>query len=149
MYTIFGEITQTFIKTTLSKNNTRVLTLIMFYETRGDNPKKAFRVFSCVFYSIIKNYVCIDYLSCLYIKIGEITLGSIGGSKYVDKRFNIILVIEIPDLFINLMSYRGFLKNINAVVILKFPKWMLEYYSQKDLLFGNAILIIWKTSERF
>ena len=34
----------------------------MFYETRSDNPKKYFRVFSVVIYTIIKNYVYIDYL---------------------------------------------------------------------------------------
>ena len=64
MYTKFGEITQYFIKSTLSKNNTSVLTLIMFYETRSDNTKKVFRVLSCVIYNKIKNYVCIDYLAC-------------------------------------------------------------------------------------
>ena len=63
--TTFGEITQPFIKATLSKKNTSVLALIMFYETRGDNPKKYFRVLSCVVYKIIKNYVYIDYLACL------------------------------------------------------------------------------------
>ena len=63
--TTFGEITQPFIKATLSKKNTSVLALIMFYETRGDNPKKYFRVLSCVVYSIIKNYVCIEYLACI------------------------------------------------------------------------------------
>ena len=31
----------------------------------------------------------------------------------------------------NLMSCHGFLKNINYVVILKFPKRMLEYYLSK------------------
>ena len=67
MYTTFGEITQPFIKSTLSKNNTSVLALIMIYETRADNPKKYFRVLSCVIYTIIKNYVCIDYLACQYI----------------------------------------------------------------------------------
>ena len=36
----------------------------------------------------------------------------------------------------NLMSCHGFLKNINSVVILKFPKRMLEYYFSK----GFAIL---------
>ena len=39
--------------------------------------------------------------------------------------------IGITDLLINLMSYHGFLKNINSVVILKFPKRMLEYYFSK------------------
>ena len=64
MYTTFGEITQPFIKSTLSKNSTSVLASIMFYEIRADNPKKAYRLLNCVIYTIIKNYVCIDYLAC-------------------------------------------------------------------------------------
>ena len=60
MYTTFGEITQPFIKATSEKNNTIVLALITFNETWADNPKKYFRVLSCVIYTIIKNYVCID-----------------------------------------------------------------------------------------
>ena len=64
MTTTFGEITQSFIKSTLSKKNTSVLTLIMFHETRGENPKKYFRVLSCVIYTIIDNFVCTDYLAC-------------------------------------------------------------------------------------
>ena len=35
MYNKFGEITQPFIKATLSKNNTSVLALLMFHETRS------------------------------------------------------------------------------------------------------------------
>ena len=64
MYTTFGEITQPHIKSTLSKKNTSALSLIMFYDTRAHNHKKFYRVLSCVIYTIIKNYVCIDYLAC-------------------------------------------------------------------------------------
>ena len=64
MCTTFGEITQHFIKATLSKKNTSVLSLIMFYDTRAENPEKAFRVLSFIIYTRIKNYVCIDYLDC-------------------------------------------------------------------------------------
>ena len=63
METIFGTITKSHIKTTLAKNKTRVLELSLFYETR-QNPKKYFKVLSCVIYTIISNYVCIDYLAC-------------------------------------------------------------------------------------
>ena len=63
IYTTFGEITQPFIKAMLAKQNTSVLELIIFYETRADNPKKYFIVLSCVIYTTIKNYVCIDYLA--------------------------------------------------------------------------------------
>ena len=54
-----------------------------------------------------------------------------GGSKYGDKKFDRILGIGIPYLLFKLMSCRGFLKNINSVVILKCPKRMLEYYFSK------------------
>ena len=64
MYTTFDEITQPFIKATFSKNDTSVLEIIMFYETRAENPKKAFRVLSYVIYTIIKYYVYIYYLDC-------------------------------------------------------------------------------------
>ena len=62
IYTTFGEITQTIVKSTLAKKNKILLALIIFYETRAYNPKKYFRVLSFFIYSIIKNYVCIDYL---------------------------------------------------------------------------------------
>ena len=64
MYTTFCEITQPFIKSILSKRNTSVLALIMFYYTRADNPNIAFRVLSFVVYTIINNYVYIGYLGC-------------------------------------------------------------------------------------
>ena len=42
MNNTLGSITQTYIRATLSKKTTRVLELLMFYETR--NPKKAFKI---------------------------------------------------------------------------------------------------------
>ena len=63
MKTIFVAITQPHIKITLEKKKTRVLELLIFYETR-QNTKKAFNVLSCVIYTIISNCVCIDYLYC-------------------------------------------------------------------------------------
>ena len=131
MYNTFGETTQPFIKYTLEKNNTSVLELIMFYETRADNPEKYFRVLSCVIYIIIKNYVCIDYIYCKSKKLNEIIVVSRGGSKNGDKSFDRILGIGIPYLLMKLMSCHGFLKNISSFVILKFPKIMLEYHFSK------------------
>ena len=64
----------------------------------------------------------------MYKKLIEITVGYRGGSKHEDKGFNIILGIGILDLLMDLMSCHWFLKNINSVVILKWPKKMLEYY---------------------
>ena len=48
----------------LRKKNTCVMALIMFYENNGEKTKKVYKVLSCVIYSLIDNYVCIDYLSC-------------------------------------------------------------------------------------
>ena len=62
MKNTFGSITQPHIRTILAKNNTRMLVLLMFYDTRK-NPKKVIKVLSCVIYTIFSNYVCIDYLA--------------------------------------------------------------------------------------
>ena len=63
-------------------------------------------------------------------KLSELTVGNGGVFKHGNKYDN-ILGIGIPDLLMNLMYYRGFLKNINSVVILKCPKRILEYYFSK------------------
>ena len=63
MNNLFDAITQPNIRTKLEKKNVRVLALLMFYETRN-NPKKVFKVLSCVIYKIMSNYICIDYLAC-------------------------------------------------------------------------------------
>ena len=57
-------IAQPHIRATLAKNKTRLLALLMFYYKRASNPNKSFRVLGCVIYTMIKNYVCIDYLAC-------------------------------------------------------------------------------------
>ena len=64
-------------------------------------------------------------------KISEIPVGYGGVSKHGDKRFDRILGIGIPDFLISLMSCHRFLENLNSVVILKFPKGILEYYFSK------------------
>ena len=64
MNNTFSALTQPFIKNTMSKKNTCVLALLMFHKTRGINPKKYFRVLSYVIYTIIDNYVCINYPAC-------------------------------------------------------------------------------------
>ena len=51
----------------------------------------------------------------------------------MEKTFNRILGIGFPYLLMKLLSCHGFLINIDSVVILKFPKRMLEYYFSKGL----------------
>ena len=62
MKNTFATITQSHISKILFKPDTRVLALVMFYETITKNAKKMFKVLSCVIYKIRINYVCIDYL---------------------------------------------------------------------------------------
>ena len=62
MKTIFGAITQQHITKILSKTNTRVLTLFMFYDTRQKKLKKCLNLLSYVIYTIIKK-LC---LYCLF-----------------------------------------------------------------------------------
>ena len=46
------------------KNNTSVMALIMIYENNGKYTKTVYRVLSCVVYTLMDNYIFIDYLSC-------------------------------------------------------------------------------------
>ena len=85
-----------------------MLASFMFYETRQKKPKKISRVFSCVIYTIISNYVCIDYLGYESKKLSEIVLGSGGSFKHVNKSYDKILVIGIQNLLMNMMSCHGF-----------------------------------------
>ena len=59
---IFGPDTNSHISKILHKPNTRVIALVIFYESGKTIIRKVFIVLSCVIYSIIDKYVCIDYL---------------------------------------------------------------------------------------
>ena len=87
----FGTITQPFIKNVTKKKNTCVLALVMFYEKRHKNATKYFRLLSYVIYTIIDNYVCIDYLACQSKQRSEICIDR----KYLEKRFNKLLSLDI------------------------------------------------------
>ena len=137
MKTTFGAITKPHIRTILAKKNIIVLSLLMFYETIK-NPKKFFRVLSCFIYTIIINYVCIDYLSSESKKISELPFYYGGGFKHENKSHDKMLGIGIPDLLINLMSCGGVLENMHSIFILNIPKRILEYYFSKGFtLFDN------------
>ena len=81
---------------------------------------------SCIIYTIIINYICIDYLGSESKKLNELRLGSGGSYKHVNKSYDNLLGIGIPYLLMNLMSCHGFLKNKDSVVIIKYPNSMFE-----------------------
>ena len=61
-------------KNIMRKKDTCVISLVMFYETETKNITKLYRVLSGVIYSVIENYVCIDYLYCHRKKIKRLLL---------------------------------------------------------------------------
>ena len=96
------------------KKNTCVMALIMIYENNGDIPKQLYRVLSFVVYSLVYNYVCIEYLSCQ-----SKTLSSISSKPtFKDTSFNILIGIGIPELILNLVYCHGFMKKSNSAMIL-------------------------------
>ena len=58
----FGADTIKRINLILKIPNTRVIALIMIYELGSYSTIKVFKVLSCVVYTMIDKYVCIDYL---------------------------------------------------------------------------------------
>ena len=73
----FGPDTTFHINTILLKN-TRVIALVIFYEIGKTNPRKMFRVLSCVIYTIIDKYICIDYLGTDKLKISDLKIACTG-----------------------------------------------------------------------
>ena len=113
MNNTFGNVTQPFIKNVITKNNICVLALIFFRETRHTKAKKAFRVLSCVIYTIIDNVVCVDYLACQSKELSEICVDG----RYLVKYFNKSLGIGIPYLLMNLLSCHYFKMNTKYIVV--------------------------------
>ena len=85
-----------------------------------------FRVLSCVIYTIISKYVCIDNLGSEKSKLSYLRLGVSGRYKHIDKNYDNVLGIGIPDLLLNLLSCQGLSKNNGSVFILKYPHRMSE-----------------------
>ena len=71
---------------------------------------------------VLNIYLVNNFLKVNYLLVLE------GFLKHGNKSYDKILGIEIPS---NLISCHVFLKNINPVVILKFPKRILKYYFSK------------------
>ena len=93
-----------------------------------------FRVLSCVIYTIIRNYACIDYLDYEKKYISDQCLGTGGSYKHLNKKYDNVLGFGIPDLLMIFLSCHGFLKNNDSVVVLKCPNRMFEYYFNKGFI---------------
>ena len=98
----------------MKNKGTCVIAKIMFYENKGTEQKKVYRVLICVPYYLIDNYVCIDYLLCQSKTLSRISYNIISGKT----SFNILLGIGITELLLNLLSCHGFTEKPNETVIL-------------------------------
>ena len=130
----FGPDTNSHISKTLQKPNTIVLALVIFYESEETIIRKLLRVLSCVIYTIINKYVCINYFSSEKSKLSDLKIGCTGSSKHNGMDYNNVLGIGITDILLNFLSCHGFLKNNDFVVILKCPNRMSEYYFNKGFI---------------
>ena len=101
-----------------------------------------FKVFSCVIYTIISKIVCIDYLGHEKKKLSDLRPGPGGSYKHFNKIYDIVLRFGVPGLLINFVSCRGFMKNNDYVVVIKFSNRMFEYYLNKGFIFFIVIKTI-------
>ena len=65
----FGADTNKHINNILLRHNTRAIALIVHYEHGTFKTRNFFKVLSCVIYTIIDKYVCIDYLCTDFFKV--------------------------------------------------------------------------------
>ena len=94
--------------------NKYVIALMIIYEYNEKDTKTVYRVLSCVIYTLVDNYVFIDYLSCQSKILYYISINL----SFKETSFNLLLSIEIPELLLNLVSCHGFMKKSNSTVIL-------------------------------
>ena len=127
----FGSYTVKQINVILKKRKTRVIALIMIYELGSYSTKKVFKVLSCVLYTMIEKYVCIDYLCTLNKILSELNIGTTLLNKHDDQDNNNLFGIGIPDILMNMVSCHGFINNNDSIVILKCPNQMSQYYFNK------------------
>ena len=121
------------------KKNIRVLALVIFYDNRKKITRKMFRVLSCVIYTIISKYVCIDYLDSDKSKLSDLRLGVSGKYKHLDKNYDNVLGFGIQYILLNLLFFQVFSKNNESVVILKCPHRISEYYFNKGFVILNVM----------
>ena len=113
----------------LLNKNTYGMALIMIYENSGKYIRKVYRVLSCVVYTFIDNYVCIEYLSCQ----PKTLCGISNNPTFNEKCFNLLLGIGIPELLLNLVSCNVFIMKLNSTMVLNFQSRLINNYLSKGL----------------
>ena len=88
-----------------------------------------FIVLSCVVYTLIDNYVCIEYLPCQSKNLSIISCDP----TFKDTSFNLLLGIVIQDMLLNILYFNGFMKKTNSNLILNSQSLLINNYLPKGL----------------
>ena len=86
------------------------------------NTRKMFRGLSCVIYTIISKYVCIDYLGYEKMFLSDLLLDVSGRYKHLDKNYENILgfgKVRASRRKMNLLSYSNVLIGCLDTILIK------------------------------
>ena len=125
---IFGADTNKQINVILKRPNTRVIALIVNYEHGSYSTKKVFKVLSCVVYTMIEKYVCIDFLCILNKRLSELKLGNSMITRHENQDYNNLFGIGIPDIFMNMLSCHGFINNNDSIRTFQYHNRIVVVY---------------------
>ena len=113
-----------------NKDNTGVIALVMFYENITTNKMKVFRVLSCVLYTVIENYVYIEYLYCQSKNLSVICSDKIFENRSYNESIVIVIYISINAYYIMPWIH----EEKNSTVIILCCTWLVEYYLEKGFV---------------
>ena len=103
----------------------------MFYENKTKNRVKTYRMLSCVLYSVINNYFCIDYICC-----NPKTLSVISSDKiFKQVSYNRLVGIGIPEVLIKFLYCQGFMEKPNSTIIFNFRSRLVNYHLAKNIYY--------------
>ena len=114
----------------LRRKDKCVIGLVMFYGTKTKNSARVCRALSCVLYSVIENYFCIDYVCCHFKTLSVISSDKI----FEEASYNKLLGIGIIEVLMNLISCNIFMENKNSNVILVRRSRLGYYFLEKGLV---------------
>ena len=107
------------INNELSKSYVSVISLIMFYESRN---KLRYKVVGSVVYTIIDEYIYLDYLASIQDKLSK------HDNNFKKTKFKSFSGLGIPEILMNIMSYHIFVKSPISTIILKCSNSLVLYY---------------------
>ena len=101
------------------KNDLSVLSLIVFYDI---NKILMYKVIGLVVYTIIDDYICLDYLGFLQERLSK------HDNNFENTKFKNLYALRIPKILMNIISCHVFAKYSILEVILTCWNDLVPYY---------------------